>query len=376
MKAFVVVLIICLLALGVVGCRQTTPATQPPVVALPVSPPPLPLGGLRGIYLSGWAAGSPRIFARNVALIDATTLNAMVIDVKDDGRVSYDVAVPLAREIHANRRMIRNIDQLLATLAQHRIFPIARIACFRDTPLALAHPELAIHTAHGRVFRDGSGHAWLNPYDRRVWDYNVACALDAARQGFKEIQFDYVRFPSEGNTQTLSYQHKPQGVTRQAQIAAFVRYARRQLTGHGVYVSVDVFGLSSKPNPHNPDMGIGQTPTNIAAEVDVLCPMLYPSHYARGQYNIANPNRAPYLIVQRSLRDALRARHTCRLRPWLQDFSLNGVVYGPAQVRAQITALREAGVQEYLLWNARCQYTAAALEPASRLDVSAFPLVR
>jgi hypothetical protein len=302
--------------------------------------------------------------AKNVALIDRTTLNAMVIDVKDAGRVSYAVNVPLAREIGANRQMIRDIDGVIASLRAHQIFPIARIACFRDTRLAVAHPELAICTRAGKVWRDTSGHAWLNPYDRRCWDYNVDLALDAATHGFQEIQFDYVRFPSEGLTQDLRYAGRPHGATRPEQIAAFVRYARQKLNPRGVYVSVDVFGLSSKANARYPDMGIGQTPTNIVAEVDTLCPMVYPSHYRRGQYNIADPNRAPYATVLRSVSDALkvvRRYPTCQLRPWLQDFSLHGVRYGPAQVKAQIAALDTLGIHQYLLWNAHCTYSEAAL---------------
>lgn len=365
MRAVIAVFVVALFALVLVGCRSAAPPHMA-VTPQPLQPPPLPADGVRGIYLSGWAAGSSHIFDRNVALIDRTTLNAMVIDVKDDGRVSYDVAVPLAREIGASRHMIRDIDRVIATLTAHGIFPIARIACFRDTPLATAHPELAVQTAGGHVWRDRSGHAWLNPYDRRCWEYNVELALDAITHGFKEIQFDYVRFPSEGNVQALHYPGKPADALRKDQITAFVRYAQQKITARGCYFSVDVFGLSSKPNPHNPDMGIGQTPTNIALAVDVLCPMVYPSHYAHGEYNIDNPNRAPYATVLRSTRDALtalRSTPACHLRPWLQDFSLYGVHYGPAQVKAQIAALHALGIHQYLLWNARCQYTEAALTP-------------
>ncbi len=154
MKALVIALALLILVVLLTGCHHTSGA-QRPVASSPIQPPqPQPVGDLRGIYLSGWAAGSPRLFAQDVALIDRTTLNAMVIDVKDAGQVSYAVDVQLAKEIGANRHMIRDIDGVIATLRAHHIFAIARIACFRDTLLALAHPELAIRTVHGNVWRD------------------------------------------------------------------------------------------------------------------------------------------------------------------------------------------------------------------------------
>lgn len=329
--------------------------------ARPPSPPPLPLGGVRGIYLTGWTAGSARPLARLVRLADRTEINAMVIDVKDNGQISYDVAVPLARQIHASRRMIAHIDALLAVLKAHDIFPIARIACFRDTPLAEAHPEMAVHAPNGKVWHDRSHHAWLNPFYKAAWDYNVDIALDAIKHGFKEVQFDYVRFPSEGNISALRYPGKPKGSKRQDQIAAFLKYARQKIKAQGAWFSADVFGLTSLTKS---DMGIGQTRTNVAREVDYLCPMVYPSHYGPHEYGIANPNTEPYRIIYHSLGDAkqrLKGIPTCRLRPWLQDFDLRGVHYGPAQVKAEIKAARDLGIREFLLWNARCRYTEAAL---------------
>jgi hypothetical protein len=358
------------------GCARHHAGAPVPMIARPAAvveaiprPIALPPDGIHGIYLTGWTAGVKRRFDALVGLVDRTELNAMVIDVKDDGKVSFDVGVPLVTKIGANRRMISHIDRLIATLGAHHILPIARIACFRDTPLAKAHPELAVQTAKGKVWFDKTHHAWLNPFDRRCWDYNVDVALSAARHGFKVIQFDYVRFPSEGKVSTLVYRGEPKGKLRRDQIREFLEYARSRIKPEGVWFSADVFGLTSIVKD---DMGIGQTRTNVAGEVDLLCPMVYPSHYAHGEYGIKDPNSSPHAIVHKSVADAvkrLQEVRTCRLCPWLQDFSLHGVRYGAKQVKAQLKAIRELGIKDFLLWNPKCRYTEAALarreQPAS-----------
>ncbi len=343
------------------GGSASSPPVKPAATASalrPAPPPalaPLPPGGVRGIYLTGWTAGHARHMAGLLALVDRTEINAMVIDVKDDGEVSYGVDVPLVKEMGVNRKMFK-VDALMTTLNAHHIFPIARIACMRDTPLAEAHPEMAVHDPNGKVWHDKTHHAWLNPYNRAVWDYNVAVALDAIKHGFKEVQFDYVRFPSEGKVSTLVYPGKPKNALREDQIVAFMKYAHEKIRAQGAWFSADVFGLTSLVKN---DEGIGQRFIKVVQNVDYLCPMVYPSHYARGEYHIPNPNVAPYQILHLSLGDAkkrLKAAPNCHLRPWLQAFSLYGVHYGPAQLAAQLRAARELGIHEYLLWNAGCNY--------------------
>jgi hypothetical protein len=400
--------------------RQTAKPTSLPL-------PPMPAGGVRGIYLTGWTAGGTKSLERLCAIADRTEINAMVIDVKDDGQVSYDVDVPLASDIHASLKMY-NVDRVIATLDKHHIWPIARIACMRDTPLAKAHPELAVHGPDGQVWHDRSKHYWLNPYKKEVWDYNVDVALDAIKHGFKEIQFDYVRFPSEGKISILQYPGKPAGSLRSDQINAFLKYASEKIHAQGAWFSADVFGLTStverrygrthpkltgpktpiagakrnnaktipvsvpgsspasissntnalSSDAHRPtavhaapgddkiagDMGIGQRFTEMAGYVNYMCPMCYPSHYAHGEFGIPNPNAEPYKVIMKSVGDSRKLIAdvtTCKLRPWIQDFSLGQPHYGPAEVKAQIKALNDLGIHEYLLWNARCRYTEAAL---------------
>ena len=413
--------------------------------------PPLPEGGVKGIYLTGWTAGLHNRLNALCAMADRTDINAMVIDVKDDGQLSYPVDVPLAQDAHASLKMY-NVDKVIATLNSHHIWPIARIACMRDTPLAKAHPELAVHGPDGQIWHDRSRHYWLNPYKKEVWDYNVDVALDAIKHGFKEIQFDYVRFPSEGKISTLQYPGKPKDSHRSDQITAFLKYAEDKVHAHGAYFSADVFGLiatverrhnrlhpedvpagtsdptgqtnkmglgrpgmpSSSVQPGQTaisatpasldgkapapgsakrtrkvskgtrktgfndtiaqDMGIGQIFTHLAANVDYMCPMAYPSHYAHGEFGVANPNFEPYKIITKSVGDSkmlLASTTKCKLRPWIQDFTLGPPHYGPTEVKAQIKALSDLGIHEYLLWNAGCRYTEAAYGKKSSTGATA-----
>ena len=337
------------------GSAAAVPAAAPPALA------PLPEGGVRGIYLTGWTAGTDKALQNLLKFADRTEINAFVVDVKDDGLVSYKADVPLVGKIGAAKRPMYKVDKLLAALKAHHIFPIARVACMRDTILAEARPDLAVQDANGKVWHDKSHHAWLNPYQKAVWDYNVDLSLDALKHGFAEVQFDYVRFPSEGDIKQRHFPGKPEGAHREDQIAAFMKYAHDKIHAAGGWFSTDVFGLTSLVKN---DEGIGQKFSKVIQNADYLCPMVYPSHYHKGEYGIPNPDTAPYAILHRSLGDAakgVKAAPNCKLRPWLQAFSLQSH-YGPAQLTAQFKAARELGINEYLLWNAGCAYI--ALEPA------------
>lgn len=327
----------------------------------PAGPPglaPLPPEGVRGIYLTGWSAGLKKRLTNLVALVDRTELNAMVIDVKDDGEVYYDMDLPMVKEAKALNHAYK-VDPVIALLNAHHIFPIARIACMRDNKLALAHPELAVHDASGKLWHDHTHHYWLNPYKKEVWDYNVDIALDALKHGFKDIQFDYVRFTSE--SKNLQYDGKPAGAKREDQIAGFLKYAEAKIHAQGGWFSADVFGLTSRVKD---DEGIGQQFEKVIQHVDYLSPMVYPSHYAYGEYGMKDPNKEPYKTITLSVGDAqkrLFANPKCRLRPWIQDFNLRHVKYGPADVKAEIKALNDLNIHDFLLWNAGNRYTEAAL---------------
>src|SRR3954453_14856040 len=286
-------------------------------------------------------------------------LNRIELDVKDEnGKVGFvPSTVPLARRTGAAGPYYK--AKWAARLAHAKgIYLIGRVVTFEDPVLSEQRPDLAIRTSDGSRWLNNAGLGWTNPYDRRVWKYNVDLGVAAANAGFDEIQFDYVRFPSDGDLSLIRYP----GVhprTMSWTIPAFVQYARKRLHPLGARVSVDVFGLAATH-----DLGLGQLPRRISRYVDAVYPMVYPSHYNSGEYHLSDPDAAPGRTVTHSLLDfqtALEGRKA-RLTPWLQDFSL-GRTYALADVKAQVQAARSLHAHGFLLWNAEGLYDAAALRP-------------
>jgi hypothetical protein len=360
-------LLLALVAAGVVGAviatqftgnhapeRASAPA-QPAKKSNRLQPRPLPVE-VRGAHVTMALASLPGKLDDYVRM-KADGLNTIELDVKDEnGDVGFAPAnVPLARQIGAAKRYYNPV-RAAAKIHDAGLYLIGRIVTFEDPQLSAGAPALAIRRADGSRWLTNGGLGWTNPYDTRVWRYNVGIAEAAARAGFDEIQFDYVRFPSDGDVTQIRYPGRhaqPKGWT----VPLFVRYASRRLHKLGVRVSVDVFGLSATR-----DLGIGQFPRRIAPYVDAIYPMVYPSHYGSGEYGIVDPDSRPGTTVAYSLRDFRRAvagRKT-QLIPWLQDFSL-GRAYTLADVRDEIQAARLEHVKGFMLWNATGTYTRAAL---------------
>lgn len=345
-------------------------ARPPAEAGLPPHSPRSPArpGAVRGIYLTGWVAGSPSRLRPLLDLIEQTELNTVVIEIKDEmGRLSFRSSVPLAGQVGASQAKIRDIKSLLAELKRRGIYTIARQVVFKDLALASVRSSWATQAAPGRVWRDSQSLAWTDPYNRQVWDYNIAIAKEAAGLGFDEIQFDYVRFPDTPQAHALFYPAKSNAgrtwPNRASAIRAFLADAHASLHPLGVAVSADVFGLVTSAQD---DLGIGQRLEDVAPVVDYVSPMVYPSHYALGSYGLKNPDVAPYETVHTSLSIATRRLKAIglsneRLVPWLQDFSLRAH-YGAAEVRAQIKAANDLGIREWLLWNPANVYTRAALK--------------
>jgi hypothetical protein len=317
---------------------------------------------LKGIYVTAGSAASPTVLAKLLKIADDTEINAFVIDVKDNsGYVTYNTSAPLARNMGLYKPVIKNIDGLIATLVQHDITPVARIVCFQDSVLAAKRPDLAVKSKKtGLNWKDNRKAMYTNPYKQVVWEYLVEVAEDAAKHGFREIQFDYVRFPSGGVTTDALYPGATS--TKEDAIAAFLAFARARLEKLGVWVSADIFGVTVQVKN---DSGIGQQLEKVAANVDLVCPMIYPSHYAKGVYGFTNPNAHPYDVLFDALKDtkARLAGLPTKVRPWIQDFTLGTPAYGVAQVKAEIKAVEDQGITEWILWNASNKYTVGALSP-------------
>ncbi len=315
---------------------------------------------VKGIYVSSYWAGRTDLLQKMLDIADTTEINAFVTDVKDDrGKITYEANVPLAKQLGLITHSIKDVDAYLATLAQHHIIPIARVVCFKDQSLAKARPDLAIRSQDGGLWADFKGLNYTNPYNHEVWEYIVEVAEDAARHGFREIQFDYVRFPTDGPISKAVY--PGQYCSKVDAIAGFLAFAHQRLEKLGVWVSADVFGIVIQ-NTSDAILKLGQQIDKVAANVDVVCPMVYPSHYSAGSYNIDNPNASPYELITAAMKEtAKRLAGTGAMgRPWLQDFSL-GVKYGVQEVKAQIQAAEKQGFTEWILWDPALTYTEGAL---------------
>jgi hypothetical protein len=339
--------------------RAAARAQQAPKAQV-LQPRPLP-AEVRGLHVTMALASLPGKLDEYVAM-KAAGLNTIELDVKDEnGEIGFPVNVPLAKQIGSAKRYY-NAQRAAAEIHAAGLYLIGRVVTFEDPLLSAGAPQLAIRRADGSRWVNSAGLGWTNPYDKRVWKYNVDIAEQAAKLGFDEIQFDYVRFPSDGDISQIRYPGKhaqPMGWT----IPLFTKYARDRLKPLGVRISVDVFGLSATRN-----LGIGQFPRRIARYVDAIYPMVYPSHYVSGEYNIIDPDSRPGTTVAYSLRDfraAVRGRVT-KLIPWLQDFSLRRT-YTLTDVQDQIQAARLEHAKGFMLWNASGVYTVKALStPAFR----------
>jgi hypothetical protein len=286
-------------------------------------------------------------------------LNTIELDVKDEsGQVAFsNPSVPLAHRIGAASSYYNPYEVARRVHAKH-VYLIGRIVVFEDPILSEKQPGYAIKNPDGSVWRNAIGLGWTNMYDTRVWKYVTDLGIAAAKAGFDEIQFDYVRFPSDGDVSIIQYPRKvneKKGIT----IGRFAKYASSRLHRAGVRVGADLFGLAANHN-----LGIGQVPRKIARYVDTISPMAYPSHYTPGEYNIPNPDAAPGPTVFNTMKDfhrSLRGRKAV-LVPWLQDFSL-GRDYTFEDVKAQVDAARNMSAAGFLLWNPEGVYTKDALRP-------------
>jgi hypothetical protein len=335
---------------GAGGAAQPAPEPKP-------EPRPYP-DEMRGVHVT-MALASLKGKLNEYLSLTSEGLNTLELDVKDEnGEVAFSrPRVELARQIGAARTYYDPF-QVVRKVREKGVYLIGRVVVFEDPLLAERKPGMAIRRSDGGIWRNHAGLGWANPYDKRVWRYNVAVAVAAATAGFDEIQFDYVRFPTDGDVGSAVFAGKRRE-SKARTISAFLAYAREHLEPLGVRISADVFGLAATRN-----MGIGQSISRLARHLDAVYPMVYPSHYGPGQFNLPDPNAQPGRTVALSLRDfasELRGLDT-RLVPWLQDFSL-GREYTIDDVREQIQAARDASVEGYLLWNPAGVYTPGGLVP-------------
>jgi len=324
---------------------------------------------LRGLYVNRWAALGSKL-TRLIGVAKKTEVNALVIDVKDDrGFVLYRSGVALAREIGADTAdghwmSPSKLCAVLDTMIANGNYPIARIVVAKDPLLARKRLDLAIKRKSDlKPWLDKNGHPWLDPHQRAIWQYAADLAREAYEIGFSEVQFDYVRFPDEKRLIAETIYPLAQGRTRAQVIREQLGFMRSVLKPQGIRVTADVFGLTATDTT---DMGIGQQWEMFVDQVDVVLPMIYPSHFARGTYKLRNPNAHPYKTIDNALKDAIARSasisNAAEIIPWYQDFTLGQPRYSAAEIRAQKKAGYDNGFQSWILWNPKSNYTLAALE--------------
>ncbi|MFY9902372.1 MAG: putative glycoside hydrolase [Trichococcus sp.] len=333
-----------------------------------------PADGVKGIYVTAYSVGYEEKFNKLVDYVDSNDLNAMVIDIKDDmGVVTADFNSKDTHIQENTEEYIPDVHKLMDVMEEKQIYPIARIVTFKDTLLANEQPEMSFTESDGSVWVASNGESFINPFLKQTWDYAVNVGIEAAKVGFKEVQFDYVRFPEgfEVWGDTLNYDmgeyadlEMTDDEKRVQAITDFTAYAKEKLMPYGVDVSVDIFGYTASVVEAS---GIGQNFPQISENVDVISSMIYPSHWGTDYFGIYKPDLYPYelvseyMIVENELLATLETPPTSR--PWLQDFTASYLgsgfyqTYGKEQVDAQVQALADAGVNEFLLWNALNNYT-------------------
>ena len=332
-----------------------------------------PKDGVKGIYETSNSTQGAKM-DELVKFIKDSNLNTMVIDVKDDtGNITMKLNTG-NKQVDKNTLDIVDGKKLLKKLHDNNIYPIARIVTFKDTKLANEHPEWTFKNSDGSVWTNGKGDSFVNPFMKEVWKYDIDVAKAAAKAGFQDIQFDYVRFPEgfENQADSLTYNkgeyknsQMSSGDQRVDTITKFLEYANKELKPMGVNVSADVFGYSALVE-NAP--GIGQSFPKISKNVDAISSMIYPSHWSNGDFGLQAPDTEPYKTVNRyiqkenSLLDTL-GKDKPISRPWIQDFTAsylgagNYIDYDAKAISEEVQALKDNGVNEFLLWNAGNDYT-------------------
>ena len=359
----------------------------------PLPPPPEKLSNppeiIKAVYVTGWSAGSKKYLDYLSNLFNTTEINAVVIDIKDySGFVSYDSSAEEVKKYNIYNRAISDIDSLVRFLHDKNIYVIGRISVFEDPVYSKIKPGLAVYNkakttdlANPVLWADNKGLSWLDPASKEVWDYNIALAKDVFLHGFDEVNFDYVRFPSDGDMKNMGFPVYDRKILKREVIKDFFQYVRQQLAGERI--SVDLFGLTTI---NKDDLGIGQVLEDALESFDYICPMVYPSHYATGFIGFTNPAEHPYEVIKYSMDNAFIKKEIFfgkqnqnyevegspasesklnlaiplgKLRPWLQDFDM-GAEYTAEMVNQQIKATQDSLGADYagfMIWSPSNIYT-------------------
>jgi hypothetical protein len=312
----------------------------------------------RGIYVTATVAQLPKRFNELKEQCLAAGLDTMVIDAKDKISEPY-LALARQHRLTPETRAVANpwLAKLAAELHRDNLVLSARIVVFKDDRLALARPDLAVHLGGG-LYRDRRGGKWLDPYSDEVRRYSALIAETAALSGVDEVQFDYIRFPAEGGALNATYSHRQAGVSRVDIICQFLKDVKARVAPYNTSLAVDIFGVTAWQSRVDID-NLGQDLKRMGEYLDVLSPMLYPSHFHAGYDGFANPGAEPYYFVHTGVKQAkaILSGEATALVPWIQGFDLSSPNFGTDYIREQVRACEEAGIRGFLIWNAGNNYS-------------------
>lgn len=325
---------------------------------------------VKGIYISSWVASTTGWRNRLVEFMIQNNLNTVVVDIKDyTGYVSFLTGDKDIEALGTEENRIKDLKNWIEELHQKNIYVIGRISVFQDPLYTQKIPESAIKTTTGQTWRDRKGLAFVDPRYQPFWDYIIKLSKASEQIGFDELNFDYIRFPTDGNMDAMAEVTltKAPITTKNMSIKAnvteyFFKYLSENLSGLGIPISADIFGMVViKPS----DIGIGQQLEMISKYFDYVCPMIYPSHYPNGFIGLSNPAAYPYEVISDSMKHAVNRIDRKKLRPWLQNFNL-GAPYTADKIAAQKEALYDLSIHDWLLWDPANKYNFGQAEPAKR----------
>ena len=322
---------------------------------------------LKGIYMTSWVASSENLRSGLVKIANDTEINTIVIDIKDyTGKIVFPVTSPELKTFGSEEVRVKDMRDFIESLHKKGIYVAGRVAVFQDAYFVKHRPDLAVKNKVGsETWKDRKGISWIDPGSREYWDYIILLAEESRKIGFDEINFDYIRFPSDGNMRDISYPHSS-STPKAVVLKQFFEYLHNGLIDSGLTISADLFGMTTTATD---DMGIGQILENALPYFDYVMPMVYPSHYPATFEGFADPEKHPYEVVHFAMEGAIERAEVlasttgmsvAALRPWLQDFGLK-MTYGSAEVRAQIKAVNDLGLTSWVLWSPSNKYTKGAL---------------
>ena len=330
---------------------------------------------VKALYMTNWVAGNKDKRNKLVNIVDTTELNSIVLDIKDyTGRIGFAVTNPDLIKIGSSEERVKDIKEFIQTLHDKGIYVIGRISTFQDSFFVKRFPEYAVKTKSGEVWKDYKGVSWLDVGAKPVWNYIRDIGNEAYSLGFDELNFDYIRFPSDGNMSDIKYTYS-EGKIKSEAIKEFFIYLDNEFRPRNIPISADLFGMTTS---NTDDLGIGQVLENALAHFDFVAPMVYPSHYPPNFNGWKKPAEKPYDVIYFAMSRAYNRAITAtsspmKLRPWLQDFSIGGTYYTSDMIREEKRAVYDVGLDSWMMWNASNNYTYSALDIASTTATSTNP---